>query len=179
MKEKQEKRYEMDMCSGPILRKMLIFTLPLVCSSILQLLFNAADIVVVGRFAGDHSLAAVGSNGALINLLTNLFIGLSVGANVLTGLCYGAKKEKDLSETVHTAQCVQWYFSGHRRFFQCQVDTDLDAGTAGGSGPGNPVSEDLFSRHAGNDDLQLRKCHSKGSRRYKEATVLSERGRCH
>ncbi|MDD3221284.1 MAG: MATE family efflux transporter [Clostridia bacterium] len=111
MKEKQEKRYEMDMCSGPILRKMLIFTLPLVCSSILQLLFNAADIVVVGRFAGDHSLAAVGSNGALINLLTNLFIGLSVGANVLTGLCYGAKKEKDLSETVHTAMLLS-VFSG-------------------------------------------------------------------
>ena len=67
----QKKRYEMDMCSGPILKKMLLFAVPLICSSILQLLFNAADIVVVGRFAGDNSLAAVGCNTALINLLTN------------------------------------------------------------------------------------------------------------
>ena len=101
----------MDMCSGPIMKKMLMFAIPLVCSSILQLLFNAADIVVVGRFAGDNSLAAVGSNTALINLLTNLFIGLSVGVNVLTGLCYGAKQEEDLTETVHTAMLLS-LFSG-------------------------------------------------------------------
>ena len=111
MKEKQAGRYEMDMCSGPILRKMLAFAVPLVCSSVLQLLFNAADIVVVGRFAGDHSLAAVGSNTSMINLLTNLFIGLSIGANVLTGICYGAKREKDLSETVHTSMLLS-IFSG-------------------------------------------------------------------
>lgn len=107
----KEKSYVMDMCSGSVLRKMLMFAVPLVCSSVLQLLFNAADIVVVGRFAGDNSLAAVGSNTALINLLTNLFIGLSVGANVLTGLSYGAKKDKDLSETVHTAMLLS-VFSG-------------------------------------------------------------------
>ena len=65
--------YEMDVCSGPILGKMLLFALPLMVSSILQLLFNAADVIVVGKFAGDNSLAAVGSNGSLINLLTNLF----------------------------------------------------------------------------------------------------------
>ena len=106
MEQKKEKRYEMDMCNGPILKKMLMFALPLVCSSILQLLFNAADIVVVGRFAGDNSLAAVGSNTSLINLLTNIFIGLSVGANVLTGRFYGAKQEKDLKETVHTSMLV-------------------------------------------------------------------------
>ena len=82
VKEKKSK-YEMDMCNGPILKKMLIFTLPLMLSSILQLLFNAADIIVVGRFAGDFSMAAVGSTSSLINLLVNLFIGLSVGANVL------------------------------------------------------------------------------------------------
>lgn len=106
MGEIREKRYEMDMCSGPIFKKMLMFAIPLICSSVLQLLFNAADVVVVGRFAGDNSLAAVGSNTALINLLTNVFIGLSVGANVLTGRFYGAKQEKDLSETVHTAMLV-------------------------------------------------------------------------
>ena len=65
----EKAKYEIDMCNGSILKKMLIFTLPLMCSGILQLLFNAADIVVVGRFAGDNSLAAVGSNTALINLL--------------------------------------------------------------------------------------------------------------
>lgn len=71
-------RYEIDMCSGKLLPKILTFALPLMCSSVLQLLFNAADIVVVGKFAGDNSLAAVGSNAALINLMVNLFVGLSV-----------------------------------------------------------------------------------------------------
>ncbi|MCI8609029.1 MAG: MATE family efflux transporter [Firmicutes bacterium] len=96
----------MDMCSGSVLKKMLIYSLPLMFSGILQLLFNAADIVVVGRFAGDNSLAAVGSTGSLINLLTNLFIGLSVGANVLTAKYYGAKKSKLLTETVHTSMML-------------------------------------------------------------------------
>ncbi|MFR2342317.1 MAG: MATE family efflux transporter [Ruminococcus sp.] len=98
-----KKQYEMDMCSGSILKKMLLFTLPLMLSSILQLLFNAADIVVVGKFAGDNALAAVGSNTALINLLTNLFVGFSIGANVTAARHYGAKCEKDLEETVHTS----------------------------------------------------------------------------
>lgn len=106
---KERKKYEIDMCRGSILGKMLLFALPLMCSSILQLLFNAADIIVVGRFAGDNSLAAVGSNTALINLLTNFFIGLSIGANVLTAHFYGAKQEKDLKETVHTAMLVSLY----------------------------------------------------------------------
>lgn len=105
------KKYEVDMCSGSVFGKMLFFALPLMCSSILQLLFNAADIVVVGRFAGDDALAAVGSNSALINLLTNLFMGLSIGSNVLTAQYYGAKKEKDLKETVHTSMLVS-LFSG-------------------------------------------------------------------
>lgn len=100
------KSYEIDMCSGSVLKKLLLFSIPLMCSSILQLLFNAADIVVVGRFAGDNSLAAVGSNTALINLLTNLFIGLSVGANVLAARDYGARHDSDLSRTVHTSVCL-------------------------------------------------------------------------
>ncbi len=99
-------RYEMDMCNGPILKKMLLFAFPLMFSSILQLLFNAADIIVVGKYAGDNSLAAVGSNTALINLLTNVFIGLSVGANVLVARYYGAVRQRDLSETVHTAMLL-------------------------------------------------------------------------
>ncbi len=99
-------KYEIDMCSGSILKKMLLFTIPLMLSSILQLLFNAADVVVVGRFAGDNSLAAVGSTTALINMLTNLFMGLSIGANVTAARDYGAKREEELSRTVHTAMML-------------------------------------------------------------------------
>lgn len=102
MKE-NSKKYEIDMCNGPLLSKILIFALPLMLSGILQLLFNAADIVVVGRFAGSHSLAAVGATSSLINLLVNVFIGLSVGANVLVARYFGAGQEKELSDMVHTA----------------------------------------------------------------------------
>ena len=104
--EEEKKSFEIDMVRGPVLKKMLLFSLPLMCSSILQLLFNAADIIVVGRFAGDNSLAAVGSNSALITLMTNLFIGFSVGANVTAARFYGARKQKDLKETVHTAMML-------------------------------------------------------------------------
>lgn len=108
-KVKSVKKYEMDMCSGSILKKMLLFSLPLMCSSILQLLFNAADIIVVGNFAGDNSLAAVGANTALINLMVNFFMGFSVGANVLVAGYYGAKREEDLSKTIHTAIMLSIY----------------------------------------------------------------------
>ncbi len=97
------KSYEIDMCSGPLFPKILAFSVPLMLSGILQLLFNAADMIVVGRFAGNTALAAVGANAALINLLTNLFIGFSIGANVLVAQFYGAGKERDMSETVHSA----------------------------------------------------------------------------
>lgn len=105
-RSKKGKKYEIDMCNGSILKKMLLFALPLMLSGILQLLFNAADTIVVGRFAGDNSLAAVGSNGSIINLLTNLFIGLSVGANVVTARFYGAKQKDELKETIHTAMLI-------------------------------------------------------------------------
>lgn len=95
--------YEIDMCNGPLLGKILLFSIPLMLSGILQLLFNAADIIVVGRFAGSSALAAVGSTSSLINLLINVFVGLSVGVNVLVARYYGAKEEKNISETVHTA----------------------------------------------------------------------------
>ena len=86
------------MCSGSLPKKMLLFALPLIFSSILQLLFNAADLVVVGRYVGDEALAAVGSTGPLINLLTNLFLGLSVGANVLVAgnAVYSAPDPKEM-----------------------------------------------------------------------------------
>lgn len=99
----KKNKYEMDMCNGPLFGKIIIYSVPLILSGILQLLFNAADIVVVGRFAGNHALAAVGSTSSLINLLVNLFMGLSVGANVLVAGYYGGNKHKEISETVHTA----------------------------------------------------------------------------
>ncbi|MBQ7839411.1 MAG: MATE family efflux transporter [Lachnospiraceae bacterium] len=100
---KKGKSFEMDMCNGPLLGKILLFAIPLMLSGILQLLFNAADIIVVGRFAGHEALAAVGSTGSLINLLINVFIGLSVGTNVLVAKYYGAQKEEQVSQTVHTS----------------------------------------------------------------------------
>lgn len=95
-----------DMCSGPVLRKMIVFTLPIMFSGLFQLLFNATDIIVVGKFAGDNALAAVGSNTALINLMTNLFIGLSIGVNVVAARYCGAKNVKELKKTVHTSMLI-------------------------------------------------------------------------
>lgn len=91
------------MCNGSIMDKLISFSLPLMISSILQLMFNAVDIIVVGRFSGSQALAAVGSTTALINIFTNLFIGISLGANVLAARYYAAKCEKEMSEAVHTA----------------------------------------------------------------------------
>ncbi len=91
------------MTHGPLLGKLIIFTIPIILSGVLQLLFNAADVIVVGRFAGEASLAAVGSTNSLINLMTNLFIGMSVGANVCAAQFYGAGQEKDVKKTVHTS----------------------------------------------------------------------------
>ena len=102
-KEVQANKYEIDMCNGTIIDKLISFSLPLMLSGILQLLFNAVDIVVVGRFTGSQALAAVGSTTALINLFINLFIGVSLGANVLAARYYAAGKQKEMSETVHTA----------------------------------------------------------------------------
>ena len=95
--------YEMDMCNGPLTKKILIFSIPLMCSGILQLLFNAVDMIVVGQYSGSHALAAVGSTASLINLLVNVFIGLSVGANVLIAQAYGAHNDHDMRETLHTS----------------------------------------------------------------------------
>lgn len=104
--EQKKKSYTMNLCEGSILQKMLRFAFPLMLSSMLQLMFNAADVIVVGRYAGDNSLAAVGSNGSIINLLTNIFMGLSIGANVLVARYFAAKQEKELRKTVHTAITV-------------------------------------------------------------------------
>ena len=103
------KNYEIDMCHGPLLKKICLFAIPLMCSTTLQLLFNTADIIVVGRFAGDNSLAAVGSNNAIIKLMINLFLGLSIGANILAARYYGARNKEDLDKTVHTTMLLSLY----------------------------------------------------------------------
>jgi len=97
------KKYEMDMCNGPLLGKILIFSIPLIASGILQLLFNAVDMIVAGRFAGSEALGAIGATSSLINLLVNVFIGLSVGANVTIAHFYGARRDEEVSLTVHTS----------------------------------------------------------------------------
>jgi len=103
MRKRRKSSYEIDMVNGPLFGKIVRFAIPLMLSGVLQLFFNAADIVVVGRFAGPTALAAVGSTGALINLIVNVFIGLSVGTNVLVARYYGARDMQQLEETVHTS----------------------------------------------------------------------------
>ncbi|MDD3212334.1 MAG: MATE family efflux transporter, partial [Eubacteriales bacterium] len=99
----KDDRYEIDMASGSIFRKVVLFSLPLMITGILQLLYNAADIIVVGQYSGKEALAAVGSTNALINLLINLFTGLSVGTSVAVAQQQGAGDYKAVSNTVHTS----------------------------------------------------------------------------
>lgn len=96
----------MDMTNGPVLGKLIRYAIPLMVTSILQLLYNAADVVVVGRFAGATALAAVGAAAPLNNLLVNLFVGLSVGTSVVVAQHYGADRYKDVQQTVHTAMLL-------------------------------------------------------------------------
>ena len=99
----KKSKYEIDMCNGSIMDKLISFSLPLMLSGILQLMFNAVDIIVVGRFSGSEALAAVGSTTALISMFTNLFIGVSLGTSVLTARFYAAGRDQEVSETVHTS----------------------------------------------------------------------------
>lgn len=100
---------QIQMTEGSITAKLMQFSIPLIFSSFLQLLFNAADIIVVGRFAGDNSLAAVGSTSSLVNLLINVFMGLSVGTNVVAAHYFGAGKTKELQETTHSSILLSLY----------------------------------------------------------------------
>lgn len=99
-------RHEIDMTEGPILPKILAFSGPLIMTGILQLLYNAADVIVVGNYAGHEALAAVSSTGALINLLVNVFMGLSVGASVVIARYYGARDVISLRKAEHTAMTL-------------------------------------------------------------------------
>lgn len=100
------KNHDIDMCSGPLFSKILIFALPIIAMNILQLAFNAADMIVVGKFSGREALAAVGATGALINLIVNTFMGLSVGTAVVVAQDYGAGKLSDLRDSVHTSIAI-------------------------------------------------------------------------
>ena len=93
----------MDMCNGPLFGKIILYTVPVILTGILQLLFNAADLLVVGRYCGSVSVAAVGATSSLTALLVNLFIGLSVGAGVLVAQAIGAKDDDRVHKVVHTA----------------------------------------------------------------------------
>lgn len=95
--------YEIDMLHGPLISKVLLYAAPLILSGVLQLAFNAVDLIVVGQFAGSNAMGAVGCTSSLTNLIVSLFIGISAGVNVLVARFYGANQEKDLKEVVHTA----------------------------------------------------------------------------
>ena len=99
----EKNKFEIDMCNGPIMSKLISFSVPLILSGMLQLMFNAVDIIVVGQFSGSTSLAAVGSTTALINVFVNLFMGISLGANVVSARCYAMGRRDEMSKTVHTA----------------------------------------------------------------------------
>ena len=147
----KKNKYEIDMCNGTVLDKLISFSIPLMLSSILQLLFNAVDIVVVGRFSGSRALAAVGSTTALINVFTNLFIGVSLGANVLVARFYATKQEKQMSETVHTAVTFA-LISGIVMVFVGLFFFKSDPAAYGHSfrrhRPVRPLYADLFRRNA-------------------------------
>ena len=143
-------KFEIDMCNGSIMDKLISFSLPLMLTSILQLMFNAVDIIVVGRFSGSQALAAVGSTTALINIFTNLFIGISLGANVLAARYYAAGRDKEMSEAVHTAIALacQRYHYGLCRSGSFQVCPGAYGYSGGRHRSVGTLYEDLFHGHA-------------------------------
>ena len=117
LKRKNPGRHEMDMTEGPLLPQILAFSGPLILTGILQLLYNAADVIVVGNYAGHAALAAVSSTGALINLLVNVFMGLSVGASVVIARYYGARDVISLRKAEHTAMTLALFMGIGVGFF--------------------------------------------------------------
>lgn len=104
LNKQKKKRFEIDMCNGNLFVKIIIFSLPLMLMGILQLLYNAADLIVVGNFGGDKTaIGAIGSTSSLISLTVNLFMGLSVGTNVACAKYFGAKNNEKISKVVHTS----------------------------------------------------------------------------
>lgn len=128
------KNYQIDINQGSTLKNILLFSLPLMGQGILQLLFNAADLIVVSKFDGPDSMGAVGATSSLINLIINLFVGLSVGANVIVAKDFGSKKQREISSSVHTSMLLSIISGfvlsiigiGCSRFFLIWMDTDKD-----------------------------------------------------
>ena len=150
MMRSAKKTYEIDMLHGAILPKLLRFAVPLTLSTMLQLLFNAADVVVVGRWAGDNSLAAVGSNTSLIALLTNMFLGLSIGANILAARYFGAHEDEGTPAKRSTplfCSPVQRRVPDSGRYSGCPDHSDLDAVSRQCAGSGHALPADLLRRH--------------------------------
>ena len=171
----KQNKYEIDMCNGTIMDKLISFSLPLMLSGILQLMFNAVDIIVVGKFSGNESLAAVGSTTALINVFTNLFIGISLGANVLAARLYAAGKDKEMSETVHTAITLA-LISGIIMAFVgwvCAKPALELMDTPGRHRTFFFIYADLLSGNAVFYAVQLRCCHTSSGGRYKKTAHFS------
>lgn len=153
---KRKKSYEIDMCDGPLLGKIVVFYFPLMLSGVLQLLFNAADVIVVGQFAGDEALAAVGSNSPLINLMVNVFIGLSVGTNVLVSRYYGGRTKERTGRDgsyVSVDGRLQRDFSDLCGLFYCKTCIASDGRTGGRDRIIHIVRTHLFCRNARDDGL--------------------------
>ncbi len=106
MGQKSNVKNQIDMTQGPMIKKELLFIIPLILTSMLQLLYNAVDIIVVGKFAGTSALSAVGSTGPLINMLVNVFMGLSVGTSAVTAVYFGAKDKENVHKVVHTSVAI-------------------------------------------------------------------------
>ena len=106
----KSKKFQIDMCNGPLFSKIVRFSLPLMATNVLQLLFHAADLIVLGRFAPAEAMAAVGATSGLAILSITLFLGLATGVNVLVARCIGARDAKRVSNTVHTAVSVALYW---------------------------------------------------------------------
>ena len=103
------RKYQIDMCHGPLFSKIVLFSIPLMTSNVMQVLFNAVDLAVVGRYSPHEAMAAVGSCGSLISMILSIFFGLSVGANVLAARYIGARNRAEVVKTVHTAMATAFY----------------------------------------------------------------------
>ena len=117
----RDKRHNVDMINGPLFSRMVIYTVPLMLTSFLQLFYNAADVAVVGKFAGPQALAAVGSNTSLINLLVNLFLGISLGVRVMVSQYYGAKNHTAIQQTIIYHYSYLMLFCDAKNFIQIKI----------------------------------------------------------
>ena len=119
---KKQKRYEIDMCNGNLFIKMLWFCLPLAAMGVLQLLYNAADLLVVSNFSDNpDALGAVGSTSSLINLTVNLVMGLSVGTNVISARLFGAKDSERINKVVHTSILISFFVGCFLAVFRLRI----------------------------------------------------------